>query len=215
MLGEHDVDWAVLGGGAANVYRGAARMTFDVDLLVTVDHSSMAAIAESAEMEGWHIRYLHPDGRMVRLSHDEMAVEDVIVHKLVANRPRDVADIADRLEARAPLDVDYLEHWMQVWGVADRLAAICQRHALPPPERLAQEGRPPHLEATTADHRGTHVRSAPSRGRSVESATRRRARKPPRFLHTILAQNPQRLSGVRGSLHHHAAGRVRTGSIPA
>ena len=189
MLGEHDVDWAVLGGVAANVYRGAARMTFDVDLLVTVDHSSMAAIAESAEMEGWHIRYLHPDGRMVRLSHDEMAfadliaveteyqraaleraqhetfadgltarvlaVEDVIVHKLVANRPRDVADIADILEARAPMDVDYLEHWMQVWGVADRLAAICQQHALPPPERLAQERRPPHLEATTADHRGT------------------------------------------------------------
>ncbi len=177
MLGEHDVDWAVLGGLAANVYRDAARMTFDVDLLVTVDRSSMSAIAESAEMKGWHIRYLHPDGRMVRLAHDGMAyadliaveteyqlaalerarhetfddgltarvltIEDVIVHKLIANRPRDVADIADILETRAPMDVDYLEHWMQVWGVADTLAAICQRHALPQPERPARERRPP------------------------------------------------------------------------
>ena len=177
ILGEYDVDWAVLGAVAANVYRGAARTTFDVDLLVTVDHTSMAALAESAEMEGWHIRYLHPDGRMVRISHDEMgaadliaveteyqraalararpetftsgltarvlAVEDVIVHKLVAHRAQDDADIAAILEARTPMDVDYLEHWMQAWGVADRFAAIRERHALPPPERLAPERPPP------------------------------------------------------------------------
>ena len=38
ILGEYDVDSAVLGGVAANVYRDAARTTFDVDLLVSVDH---------------------------------------------------------------------------------------------------------------------------------------------------------------------------------
>ena len=32
ILGEYDVDSAVLGGVAANVYRDAARTTFDVDL---------------------------------------------------------------------------------------------------------------------------------------------------------------------------------------
>lgn len=167
ILGEHDVDWAVLGAVAANVYRGAARTTFDLDLMVTVDHASIAAIAESAELEGWHIRYLHPDGAMVRISHDELgaadliavetdyqrvalvrarseklpggltarvlAVEDVIVHKLIANRPRDVADIAEILEAQVPMDVDYLAHWMQAWGVTDRLAAIRESYGLPPP----------------------------------------------------------------------------------
>lgn len=170
ILGEYDVDSAVLGGVAANVYRGAARTTFDVDLLVTVDHTSMAAIAESAEMEGWRIDYLHPDGRMVRISHDEMgcadliavetdyqrtaleralpenfggdltvrvlAVEDIIVHKLLAQRPQDDADIAAILEAGKPMDVDYLEHWMREWGVADRFTAIRERLAVrPAPDR--------------------------------------------------------------------------------
>lgn len=177
ILRAHDVDWAVLGAVAANVYRGAARTTFDVDLLVSVDHSSIAAIAESAELAGWQIRYLHPDDRMVRIVHDEMmgadliaaeteyqraalqrartepfagdltarvlAVEDVIVHKLLADRPQDDADIVAILETREPMDVDYLEHWMQAWGVTERFTAIRERQALPPPERLGPEQPPP------------------------------------------------------------------------
>ena len=48
MLGEYDVDWAVGGGVAANVYRAVARTTFDVDLMVSVDHASIAATTGSA-----------------------------------------------------------------------------------------------------------------------------------------------------------------------
>ena len=177
ILGAHDVDWAVLGAVAANVYRGAARTTFDVDLLVLVDHSSIAAIVESAEMAGWRIRYLHHDDRMARITHDEkggadliaveteyqraalkrarpetfaggltarvLAVEDVLVHKLLAHRPQDDADIVAILETREPMDVDYLEHWMRAWGVTERFTAIRERLALPPPERPTPEPPPP------------------------------------------------------------------------
>ena len=120
LLAEHDVDWAVLGALAANVYRAAPRTTFDVDLLVAVGHAGMNAVAESAEREGWEIRHLHSEGSLLRIAHDEhgavdllavemdyqykalsrartetlgddiparvLAVEDVIIHKLIANR---------------------------------------------------------------------------------------------------------------------------------
>ena len=177
LLGEHDVDWAVLGAVAANVYRAAARTTFDVDLLVTVDHAGMDVIAESAEREGWGIRHLHPEGSLLRIAHDEhgaadliavemdyqrtalgrartetfsggitarvLAVEDVIVHKLIANRAQDDADIASILEARESMHVKYLEHWMRVWDVADRFAAILERHGLSPPEGHEPRGATP------------------------------------------------------------------------
>ena len=178
LLGEHDLDWAVLGAVAANVYRAAARTTFDVDLLVTVDHAGMSAIAESAEREGWEIRHLHSEGSLLRIAHGEhgaadliaaemdyqrnalgrartetfggitarvLAVEDVIVHKLIANRAQDDADIASILEAREPMDVRYLEHWMQVWDVGDRFAAILARHGLPPPEEPRGAAPAPRL----------------------------------------------------------------------
>lgn len=177
LLGTHDVDWAVLGAVAANVYRAAPRTTFDVDLLVTVDHAGMAAIAGAAERDGWQIRHLHPEGSLLRIAHEEygatdmiavemdyqhkalsrahtetfsggiearvLAVEDVIVHKLIADRAQDDADIASILEAQQPMDVQYLKHWMQVWEVEDRFAAILERHGLSPPEELGLRGGPP------------------------------------------------------------------------
>ena len=174
LLGQHDVDWAVLGALAANVYRAAARTTFDVDLLVTVDNAGMDVIAEAAKSEGWTVRHLHPEGSLLRIAHDEhgaadllavemdyqrkalrrarsetfsggitarvLAVEDVIVTKLIANRAQDDGDITSILEAGAPMDVKYLKHWMEVWDVADRFAAILERHELPPPEEHAPGG---------------------------------------------------------------------------
>jgi hypothetical protein len=49
-----------------------------------------------------------------------LAVEDVIVHKLIAWRPRDRNDIASILAAGHQLDVAYIEHWAGVWDVSDR-----------------------------------------------------------------------------------------------
>lgn len=46
--------------------------------------------------------------------------EDVIVHKLIANRHRDRADIAEILRSGTPLDRSYIERWAKEWEVLER-----------------------------------------------------------------------------------------------
>lgn len=48
-----------------------------------------------------------------------LTVEDVLVHKLIAGRSQDLADIEAILAAGAPLDVAYLERWIRFWEVDD------------------------------------------------------------------------------------------------
>jgi hypothetical protein len=47
--------------------------------------------------------------------------EDLILLKLISNRPRDIADIADVLTMQLSLDDQYLRHWADVLGVRDKL----------------------------------------------------------------------------------------------
>ena len=49
-----------------------------------------------------------------------ITVEDVIVHKLIAWRPRDRNDILSILEAKPSLDESYIRRWAQEWEVLDR-----------------------------------------------------------------------------------------------
>lgn len=49
-----------------------------------------------------------------------LTVEDVIVHKLIAWRPRDRDDIRSILEAGVALDAAYLTRWIAEWELADR-----------------------------------------------------------------------------------------------
>lgn len=58
-----------------------------------------------------------------------LAVEDVIVFKLIAWRPRDQQDIDSILRARHQLDTPYIEKWANEWEVADRWATARQRAA--------------------------------------------------------------------------------------
>ena len=46
-----------------------------------------------------------------------LTVEDVIVHKLIAGRTQDRADIEAILASKVPLDEDYVEQWAAFWGV--------------------------------------------------------------------------------------------------
>jgi len=52
--------------------------------------------------------------------------EDLILHKLIAGRERDLADVAEILAVTRDLDLAYLRRWAQVLGIAsildDRLA---------------------------------------------------------------------------------------------
>ncbi|MEB2345621.1 MAG: hypothetical protein OZ948_12860 [Deltaproteobacteria bacterium] len=56
------------------------------------------------------------DGAPVRV----LRVEDVIVHKLIAGRPRDVDDIVEILAAGSGIDAAYVEHWAAFWDVLER-----------------------------------------------------------------------------------------------
>ncbi|MDE0036505.1 MAG: hypothetical protein OXU77_02965 [Gammaproteobacteria bacterium] len=49
-----------------------------------------------------------------------LAVEDVLIHKLIANRAQDEADVLSILAANPDLDLEYLDHWIEFWEVADR-----------------------------------------------------------------------------------------------
>ena len=49
-----------------------------------------------------------------------LTVEDVIVHKLIAGRYRDLANIEEILESGTPFQADYIEPWAKFWEVLDR-----------------------------------------------------------------------------------------------
>lgn len=48
-----------------------------------------------------------------------LAPEDVIIHKLIAARPRDLDDIENILDAAPELDETYLEGWAEAWEVVE------------------------------------------------------------------------------------------------
>ncbi len=50
-----------------------------------------------------------------------MSPEDLILHKLIAGRDRDKADVSDLLMAARPLDLDYLRRWARALGVIELL----------------------------------------------------------------------------------------------
>ena len=53
-----------------------------------------------------------------------LTAEDVVVHKLIAGRTQEIADVEAILEAGAPLDREYIERWATVWDVLDRWRAL-------------------------------------------------------------------------------------------
>lgn len=55
--------------------------------------------------------------------------EDLILLKLIAGRPRDLADVGDVLFTQAQLDEDYLRHWAPQLGVSDRLEQALAEHS--------------------------------------------------------------------------------------
>jgi predicted nucleotidyltransferase len=56
-----------------------------------------------------------------------LAVEDVIVHKLIAGRHQDIADIEAILAAPVLLDENYIIRWAMFWDVADAWSMLRRR----------------------------------------------------------------------------------------
>ena len=57
-----------------------------------------------------------------------LTAEDVIVHKLIAGRYRDLADIEEILESGTSLQADYIERWAKFWEVLDRWHGLRAAH---------------------------------------------------------------------------------------
>lgn len=49
-----------------------------------------------------------------------LAPEDVVIHKLIADRHQDRADVQAILRAGSSMDRAYVERWAEEWGVLDR-----------------------------------------------------------------------------------------------
>ena len=56
-----------------------------------------------------------------------LTAEDVIIHKLIAGRSQDLADIEAIVAANVPLDEHYIDRWAQFWDVAGIWSSL-RRH---------------------------------------------------------------------------------------
>lgn len=92
------------------LYR-SGRPPIDIDLFLVTTEYQRAAFARRrlVEMEDQKIWCMSP--------------EDLILHKLIAGRDRDKADVSDLLMTARPLDLAYLRRWAPVLGVLDLLEA--------------------------------------------------------------------------------------------
>ncbi len=149
VLDRLGVEWVVAGAVAASTYRVYPRFTSDLDVLVTWHE----ALIESFESEGYRVKSFADPGEtpyLLVLTRADMRVdlvvatvdyqfeairrgrgarvltaEDVIVHKLIAWRPRDRDDVVSILANVATLDHAYVERWAEEWGVTERWKSVC------------------------------------------------------------------------------------------
>lgn len=142
LLDEIGVRWCVAGALAAMRYRATSRITDDVDLVVEWD----AGLLDRLQEAGWDLTVAADPGEaphLVRARRDVnvdllvaqteyqslaldratghwLTVEDVLVHKLIAWRPRDRDDVAEILATGILFDERYVDRWSAEWGVSDR-----------------------------------------------------------------------------------------------
>lgn len=93
----------------------------DIDVLCVQEEYQQTALDRAAErtVEGIGVaRFL--------------AVEDVIIHKLIANRMRDELDVASILQARPSLDGAYMQRWLREWDIEERYKQLRRRAANEP-----------------------------------------------------------------------------------
>jgi hypothetical protein len=137
------VEARLIGAHAALRYRRTPRVTTDVDFLVR----SLDGIAAAMEADGYEVHeeldedgepfalFIRGHGRRVdillaeteyqlealdRATTDAITVEDVLIHKLLGWRSRDLDDIRDILSTDPALDLAYITRWVEAWEVADR-----------------------------------------------------------------------------------------------
>lgn len=101
----------------------------DGDWLLRIWHPQLGAVDMIAAETGYQAtalaraRVTEFDGIPLRA----LAVEDVLIHKMIAGRFKDEADVEDILRTGPDMDEDYLRHWLEEWKVQDRYARVAAR----------------------------------------------------------------------------------------
>ena len=98
--------------------------------LLRVSHPEfghMDVIASETQYQEEALRRSRPVDLGEGLSARVLSVEDVIVHKLIANRAKDDADVEDILRAGIPIDRRYLDDWFEAWDLRTRFENIVAR----------------------------------------------------------------------------------------
>jgi putative intracellular protease/amidase len=141
-LEEAGIELVLIGAHAANRYRVEVRHSLDVDFLA----STLEGAAEVLRDAGCEVRVVSEEGvpymiaarrgtavidlLLAETDYQRLALrravggvltpEDVIVHKLIAGRPRDLDDIASICAAGLALDEAYIVEHATAWGVLER-----------------------------------------------------------------------------------------------
>lgn len=137
------LDVVLIGALAAARYRLEPRLTTDVDFLAR----RLDGLVEAMTAEGYDLRVVAEPGEdpyvvfirgkgikvdvllaeteyqiaaLDRAVDGAITAEDVIVHKLLAWRSKDIDDIRSILAAGHDLDTTYIHEWATVWDVLDR-----------------------------------------------------------------------------------------------
>ena len=176
LLEEEGTPYAVMGGLAVVVF-GIPRVTYDIDVTLSVDEAGLerflARVAdrgfdveehfargfrdqlagmEKIRIEHWtdHPRRVEVDvflvtseyqrhafSRRVRARIEDrqmwvLTAADLILHKLVAGRPKDLADIQNLLAVQGVPDEDYLRGWARRLSVDDVLDTALEQAGLGP-----------------------------------------------------------------------------------
>ncbi len=139
------VEWTLVGALAANRYRATPRFTTDVDTMAEFDPELVTRLETAGydvslfadKNEPAHLIRCYRGAETIdillpvveyqrqalaRAVDHVLAVEDVIIHKLIAWRLRDRDDIRSILEAGGVLDDEYLDYWVDEWELAERWA---------------------------------------------------------------------------------------------
>jgi hypothetical protein len=143
IFDELDVRWSLIGALAANMYRADPRFTTDVDaladrhprMLERLEEAGYEVTVMATEGELPHLLRCHRGAENIdvllptveyqvealrRAEDHRLTVEDVIIHKLIAWRPRDRDDIRSILSTGPMLDGPYLDHWTAEWELGER-----------------------------------------------------------------------------------------------